>query len=97
MSPIDEVPRWDDETAVDALVELEEQAVVPPALPLPLRRVVRSAESWITDLPEEARAILESARNGRADWPRVDRPIGAIAVPTQPIPSLRTRRDDDAS
>lgn len=64
----------------------------PPALPFPLRRRKSGAdEAWLADLPDSARAVLESARRPAESWPRVSRVSGAVALPAKPIPAL-TRR-----
>jgi hypothetical protein len=61
----------------------------PPALPFALRRRTVDEQAWLESLPPETRAVLESAREPVADWPRVSRPLGAIALPLHKIPSLR--------
>ncbi len=64
----------------------------PPALPFALKRRTLDDAAWLASLPPATRAALEAARAPVADWPRVARPVGAIARPLQKIPSLRPAR-----
>lgn len=84
---------FDDDLATivsDRRTLLGEEA--PPALPFALKRRTVSETAWLASLPAPTRAVLESAREPVADWPRVARPPSAIARPLHKIPSLRVAR-----
>lgn len=86
-------PDFDDDLATlvtDRRTLLGEDA--PPALPFALKRRTVDERAWLASLPEATRVVLEVARAPVADWPRVSRPLGAIARPLHKIPSLRVSR-----
>lgn len=88
-------PDFDDDAATlvtDRLTLFHDAA--PPALPFALKRRTVDEDAWLASLPDAARTVLLRAREPMADWPRVGRPRGAIALPLHKIPSLHRARSD---
>ncbi len=53
-------------------------------------RLVRRKSSWMDKLPSGTRAVLEDAASLTPSWPLQARVVGAVAIPKQRIPSLRS-------
>ena len=63
-----------------------------PALPFALNREkTRNDDVWLSALDPSARIILERATVVAPRWPIAPRIRGAVAIPTQGIPSLPAR------
>ncbi len=63
-------------------------ALIPPPLPIALRRsqrVLDSESAWLASLPAAAREVLEKARRPERAWPHVPRVAAAVCQPIDDV------------